>query len=668
MDARRDISLVAHGVEGSVLSTPGTLHFMNALVGESATQALRLQNVGIASVTIEALLTDVSGPFSAQAEFPVPRALAPGETLDVDIQFQSPVSGDFVDELEVHVTGEPLLRVRLDGDARLPGSILVDDAIAFGDVYQGSAATYELRIRNAGPGPLSIRSMGITGPNATRFGLSPPSFPSSLTPLTSPDAQNPAFVLSVYYTAPLPITSAEDTATLYLRTDDPANPEVLIPLTGFGIRPVLTPSVTTVNFGEGDVFSGRPTQMLFITNTGVGPLEIMSLATENTSAFVVESNTPLPATLLPNSPPLMVVLDFTPPSPGVHQENLLLTSNDGQNPVVSVALTGAGTVCESLPGATFVQTGPDCAYFCSIGFVDLDENLNLASSNGCEYECTFTNEIDAPDDAFIDANCDGLDGMLDVGIFVDADGGDDDQAAAGSIDTPYATLNAALASAQAGDVLHVAVGTYEESIDLKNGVSIHGGYQPLSGWSRSENALPHLIGGSTAVTAVDIDAATSFTFFSVSADDGSLSGEASIGIYARNTQGLSLRHLDVTAGDGANGEAGENGTAGDAIRRPTGGGNGLNGCESCDVLTGIGGNEGIGCTSASNGGRGGIWRNRRNCRASGSRRRWHWRHGRKRWNTRRRFLPNGMWRSQRRLQRICRRPGNFRNRWLGRYQ
>ncbi|HTN84818.1 MAG TPA: hypothetical protein VL242_14055, partial [Sorangium sp.] len=57
---------------------------------------------------------------------------------------------------------------------------------------------------------------------------------------------------------------------------------------------------------------------------------------------------------------------------------------------------------------------------CLPGFYNLDGSL----ANGCEYACTFVSDEDRPDDGFVDANCDGIDGDARLAIFVAVTGSD----------------------------------------------------------------------------------------------------------------------------------------------------------------------------------------------------------------------------------------------------
>ncbi len=110
-----------------------------------------------------------------------------------------------------------------------------------------------------------------------------------------------------------------------------------------------------------------------------------------------------------------------------------------------------------------------CVPTCIAGFADAD-GLEF---NGCE--CEVLSEFDEPDPAGIDANCDGIDGDLARSVFVAPWGSD---GATGTIDDPLLSIEDGIAMAvpgTIGDVL-VSAGVYEESVVLREGVSVHAGY------------------------------------------------------------------------------------------------------------------------------------------------------------------------------------------------
>lgn len=94
--------------------------------------------------------------------------------------------------------------------------------------------------------------------------------------------------------------------------------------------------------------------------------------------------------------------------------------------------------------------------------------------------------VDRPDLSFEDTNCDGIDGDAARSIFVAVTGSDN---ATGTELNPVRTIQKGIDLAAATqlpkDVL-IAGGTYNESIVLKSGVSLYGGYTPIT-WQRSRN-------------------------------------------------------------------------------------------------------------------------------------------------------------------------------------
>ena len=97
---------------------------------------------------------------------------------------------------------------------------------------------------------------------------------------------------------------------------------------------------------------------------------------------------------------------------------------------------GCGAAC-TRPHSTATCANSTCSFVCAPGWVD----LNNDPSDGCEYNCTFTSATDLPDLMFVDANCDGIDGEVNNGIFVSPNGVDTN---AGTRAAPVLTLAAAM--------------------------------------------------------------------------------------------------------------------------------------------------------------------------------------------------------------------------------
>ena len=112
--------------------------------------------------------------------------------------------------------------------------------------------------------------------------------------------------------------------------------------------------------------------------------------------------------------------------------------------------------------------------------VDADRDI----ATGCE--CTVTAIDDVPGPVLatgedLDVNCDGADGIVVRSFYVAGDG---DDAGPGSPTRPVRTIDAALARAAASletdaprPHVFIASGTYTETLNVPDGVQIHGGYR-----------------------------------------------------------------------------------------------------------------------------------------------------------------------------------------------
>jgi hypothetical protein len=238
---------------------------------------------------------------------------------------------------------------------------------------------------------------------------------------------------------------------------------------------------------------------------------------------------------------------------------------------------------------------------CAAGFVNLDGN----PANGCEYACTFSSPTDVPDDGFVDANCDGIDGEVANAIFVSPRGL---AANDGSRGAPVRTIAQAVTRAQARGVrtILVAAGFYSGPIDLPNGYGVYGGYSP-DDWSRAAGNNAVIEGGFDGTNLVgvrvrNVNLATVLDRVVINVGNNTLAGGSVYGVHVVGASSLlRLSNLRITTGDGGaglNGLAGNNGPSGGA------GGVGSAGCDGCSG----GGNPGSGGASACGraGGTGGF--------------------------------------------------------------
>lgn len=258
---------------------------------------------------------------------------------------------------------------------------------------------------------------------------------------------------------------------------------------------------------------------------------------------------------------------------------------------------------DQFPNSTTSCNAGGCQFTgCSPGFYDIDGNV----ANGCEYACTFQSASDLPDDAFVDANCDGIDGDVASAVFVATNGNDSNP---GTKQQPMQTVPAGIgrASITGKTQVYISNGTYIGRVNLVNAISLYGGYSAANNWARSA-AYVATIQSSTvtngyvsAMVGTNITSTTTVDRLSIHTGNTSSTGISNYALHCAGCGGLRLRNNDVDAGNAGPGTAGFTGTNGSPGSTGNGG---LSG--SCDD-NGTGASGGPGGTSACgrNGGNGG---------------------------------------------------------------
>ena len=258
----------------------------------------------------------------------------------------------------------------------------------------------------------------------------------------------------------------------------------------------------------------------------------------------------------------------------------------------------SGQVDVAVPSTTFAVTATNSA-----GRITADLHIEIV--------CDPTQAVppragDLPDQDFVDANGDGIDGLACGPVFVSPSGLDVNS---GENDAPVFTLGRALAIAAAtvGRDVYVAAGSYAGPLALQQNVSVYGGYDPIT-WVRAAANDVVISGGNPTLTASELTGTIELQQLQVTgADAFAVSGDA-VGVLLSNAGDVSFLNVRIEAGtghdgaDGAAGLAGEDGVVGDS----GGGGceNGAGICDECGVPFGGFGSFSIGTNG--NGGDGGA--------------------------------------------------------------
>ncbi|MBU1898516.1 putative metal-binding motif-containing protein, partial [Myxococcota bacterium] len=248
-----------------------------------------------------------------------------------------------------------------------------------------------------------------------------------------------------------------------------------------------------------------------------------------------------------------------------------------------------------LNGASVACVNGQCTLTdCEPDYWDLDGN----DANGCEYHCVFSDAIDIPDAAAVDANCDGIDGMKLAAIFVAPDGnpfGD------GTQGDPVDTINAGVGLAEANGLSQVLVsqGVFEETVELAEGVSVYGGYHSLT-WARNINAYETRVEGQPkALIGAALRQAGEVQGLTLVGADAVDAEQSSVAVFLSDIPAglITLSHCEIISGQGGPGRAGRDGGAGRAGAQGTAGEGGCDGCSE----RGNGGEGGAGYSANSGG-------------------------------------------------------------------
>jgi hypothetical protein len=176
--------------------------------------------------------------------------------------------------------------------------------------------------------------------------------------------------------------------------------------------------------------------------------------------------------------------------------------------------------------------------------------------------------LDVPDLAFVDSNCDGIDGTVKDGMFVAPDGND---ASAGTENRPKRQIQAALDAG--AKLVYVAGGSYD-AVAIAHSVAIYGGYD--ADWHRSPKNLTEIAGAPQAVLVTN---ATVVLQLLVVHGNASKTSEDVYGIRGVNGAKVSLQRVAVSSSNASAGVAGTDGARG-AVGLD--GGSGVAG--RCDVI------------------------------------------------------------------------------------
>jgi beta-propeller repeat-containing protein/HYDIN/CFA65/VesB family protein/ASPM-SPD-2-Hydin domain-containing protein len=316
---------------------PSSLKFPNQTVGTtSQSQTVTVSNTGAAPLTVTSVaVTGTNGAdFAAASNCNAP--VAPSANCTISVTFTPTGSGNRSGTLSIadNTSGSPQT-VSLTGKGTLSTVTLSPTSVLLGSQQVGTTSPAQtVTLSNAGPGPVTITNIAITGTNAGDFNQSNgcPMSPSTL-------GVGANCSINVTFT---PTASGNRSATLSVSDNASGSPQKAN-LSGTGTAPVVSLSSTSLSFGRQPVGTTSAAKTVKLTNKGTAPLTIASITVGGTNAGdFLESNTcPLGPSTLAIGASCTISVTFAPSATGTRTAAVTITDNASNSPQ-KISLTGSG--------------------------------------------------------------------------------------------------------------------------------------------------------------------------------------------------------------------------------------------------------------------------------------------------------------------------------------
>lgn len=256
---------------------------------------------------------------------------------------------DYTSEVSATTTGTPPLVPDVTvADSAAPDN---DHLVGFGTVIAGSSSPPQtVTISNDGSAVLNVAGISLSGAAAAEFVLNAGDGTGGTCGSANPAiGAGGSCSVSVAFT---PAGEGARAASLVIASNDPDEPTVTVSLTGTGAPlPVPDISAAPMSAGFGVVLVGASStpQEVVISNYGTADLNIsgMAVAGAHSGDFSFDSNGGSNPCLssIPVVPPngnCTVTLTFRPAASGSRSASLEIASDDPDEPVVSITLSGTG--------------------------------------------------------------------------------------------------------------------------------------------------------------------------------------------------------------------------------------------------------------------------------------------------------------------------------------
>ena len=324
------------------VSPQNNLQFGNTCLGTTATLTLQISNVGTQNLVINSVQRLLGSPdFSVQPLPSTPVTISPDAHLDFTVQFKPSANGDESATIRIasNDPGSPFVDLTAIGTGVSPkiGTIIADSG-SYGNVCVGSFKDLNLTISDANACALSVTGISSTDPTDFKT-ANVVSFPLTV-------AGNGSVEVPIRFQ---PASFGAKSGSMIITSNGGS---ASVPVSGNAPPGHITVSGSGT-FGNVCAGGANGQQTITVANTGPCDLHVTS-ASISCPDFTIEGN-PFPAIISADAS-LPLTIKFTPTSIGPKSCTLTITSDDPNNPTVTIPLTATTP-------AVSIDVPPDVAPF-----------------------------------------------------------------------------------------------------------------------------------------------------------------------------------------------------------------------------------------------------------------------------------------------------------------
>ncbi len=328
------------GDVADITVTPASHNYGDVVVNGSASQRFEVKNDGAADLNVSgtSLSGADAGGFSIDSgggSF----TLIPGESRNIDVSFNPTVIASHSAVLRIGSDDpdEGTFDVALSGTGvaePAPEIAVTPTSHDYGDVVVNESASQTFQVENTGSADLTVSATSLTGTDAAEFSI---------------DSGGGGFVLMPGQMRDIgisfnPTSLGAKTASFEIASDDPDEGTVVLGLSGNGVSaptPDITVSPTSHDYGNVIVgLSGS--QTFTVTNDGQADLQVSNTTLVGTDSGEFNIDSGGGSFTLPPGESRNIEVSFAPTSTGGKSATLRIESDDADEGVVDIALSGTG--------------------------------------------------------------------------------------------------------------------------------------------------------------------------------------------------------------------------------------------------------------------------------------------------------------------------------------